>query len=309
MSSPIDGRDRQRVAITGSSGLIGGALSSRLKARGDEVVRLVRRPVESADEILWSPADGRLDPHDLEGVTAVVNLAGAGIGDHRWSTAYKRELVESRVGATTTVVQALQSLDHPVRLINGSAIGYYGDRGDEVLDETSAPGTGFLADLVVAWESATAEAAAAGHPTAQVRTGLVLAPGGGTMGRVLPLARLGLAGPLGRGRQWWSWISLADEVDALIHLIDHRDITGPVALVGPAPVRQAEAMRVLGRILHRPAFLPAPAPALRLVLGEFAGDVLASQRVHPGVLTSTGFTWRHHDIEAALRRVVSGDGS
>ncbi|TWP37035.1 TIGR01777 family oxidoreductase [Leekyejoonella antrihumi] len=295
----------QRVAITGSSGLIGGALSAYLSERGDQVVALVRRPVRSPAEVRWSPGEGRLDPRGLDGVSAVVNLAGAGIGDRRWTASYKRELAESRTNSTSTIVRALHSIDHPVRLLNGSAIGYYGDRGDEVLDESSASGTGFLAQLVTDWESATAAATAEGHPTAFARTGLVLAPHGGSMGRVLPLARLGLAGPLGNGRQWWSWISLVDEVRALAHLIDHPEITGAVNLVGPSPVRQAEAMRALGRIMHRPAFLPAPAPALRLVLGEFAGDVLGGQRVRPDVLEASGFTWQHDAVADALRWVVT----
>ncbi|GAB3488783.1 epimerase [Flexivirga lutea] len=292
-----------RIAITGSSGLIGTALSRALTARGDDVIQLVRRPARGPHEVQWDPAAGRLDPAALDGVSAVVNLAGAGIGDKRWTAAYKRTLRDSRVDSTTTVVDALTRLPEPVRLVNGSAMGVYGDRGEETVDEESSPGSGFLPDLVTAWESATAPAAAAGIPVAFARTGLVLAPRGGLMGRVLPLARLGLAGPLGNGRQWWSWISLTDEVRALVHLIDHPEIVGPVNLAAPAAaaVRQRDAMRALGRELRRPAFLPAPAIGLRVVLGEFAGDVLASTRMAPKVLQHSGFEWTHSTIDAAMR--------
>lgn len=292
-----------RIAITGSSGLIGTALGTALTERGDEVVRLVRRPPHTPMEIRWDPARGQLNPADLQGVSAIVNLAGAGIGDKRWTAAYKQLLLDSRVDSTTTVVHAIEQLDAPVRLVNASAMGYYGDRGEEVVDEDSAPGSGFLVDLVTAWESATAPAAAAGTPVALARSGLVIAPHGGLMERVLPLAKLGLAGPLGSGRQWWSWITLTDELRALIHLIDHPEITGPVNLSVPeiAAVRQRDAMRVLGTVLHRPSFIPAPAPALRIVLGEMAGDALASTRMAPKVLQRGGFSWTHSDITAAMR--------
>lgn len=297
-----------RIAITGSSGLIGTALTTALTARGDEVVRLVRRRPAGPDEVRWNPSIGELDPVDLRGVSAIVNLAGAGIGDKRWTAAYKRQLLDSRLDSTITVVRAIEQLDGPVRLVNASAMGYYGDRGEEVVDEDSVPGHGFLVDLVTAWESATAPAAAAGSPVALTRTGLVISPQGGLMARVLPLARLGLAGPLGSGRQWWSWISLVDEVRALMHLIDHPEITGPVNLCVPeaAAVRQRDAMRALGRELHRPAFLPAPAPALRIVLGELSRDVLASTRMAPKVLQRSGFQWTHNDIDSVMRYAVHG---
>lgn len=292
-----------RIAITGSSGLIGSALSRALTQRGDEVIKLVRRDTAAADEVTWDPARGELDHTALEGVSAVVNLAGAGIGDKRWTAAYKRTLVDSRVDSTSTIVDALARMPGRARLVNGSAMGYYGDRGEETVNEESAPGTGFLVDVVQAWEAATAPAAAAGVPVAFARTGLVLSPGGGLMDRVLPLAKLGLAGPLGNGRQWWSWISLTDEVRALIHLVDHPEIIGPVNLAAPveAAVRQRDAMRALGHALHRPSFLPAPSPALRVVLGEFAGDVLASTRMAPAVLQHSGFEWNHTDIDDAMR--------
>jgi len=298
-----------RIAITGATGLIGTALTRALLERDDEVVRLVRRPPDGADEVRWDPASGQLDPAELQGVSAIVNLSGAGIGDKRWTAAYKQELLDSRLDSTATIVHAIEQLDAPVRLVNASAMGYYGDRGEELVDEDSTPGRGFLVDLVAAWEAATAPASAAGASVALARTGLVISPHGGLMARVLPLAKLGLAGPLGNGRQWWSWISLPDEVRALVHLIDHPEITGPVNLCVPesAAVRQREAMRALGHELHRPAFMPAPAPALRVVLGEMAGDALASTRMAPTVLQRTDFSWAHPDITAAMRYAAGTD--
>jgi uncharacterized protein (TIGR01777 family) len=293
----------QRVAISGASGLIGSALSAFLRARGDEVVHLVRREPRAPSEVGWDPGSRRLDPGDLSGLTAVVHLAGAGVGDHRWTSAYKREILASRVDGTATIATALAGLGEPIALVSGSAIGAYGDRGEELLTEDSAAGQGFLADVVRAWEEATTAAQDAGLRVAHARTGLVLAPGGGAMARVLPLARFGLAGPLGAGRQYWSWITLHDEVRALAHLID-QDLSGRVNLVSISPLRQAEAMKVLGAVLGRPAVLPAPALALRVFLGEFAGDVLASQRVLPGVLTASGFVFDHDTIESAMRWLV-----
>ncbi|TWE13052.1 TIGR01777 family oxidoreductase [Rudaeicoccus suwonensis] len=290
-----------RVAITGASGLIGSALSVALSRRGDEVVKLVRREPSGPGQVRWAPDKGELNSTELQGVSAVVNLAGAGIADKRWTAAYKRTLLDSRVDSTRTVVRAITELDEPVRLVNGSAMGYYGDRGDEVLDEDAAAGAGFLAEVVTAWEAAAAEAVHQGLPVAYARTGLVLSSAGGAMGRVLPLARLGLAGPLGNGRQWWSWITLRDEVAALIHLIDHPEVTGPVNLGGPEPVRQRDAMKALGVVLHRPALLPAPTPALRLVLGEMSADILASARMSPKALQESGFEWTDRTVADGMR--------
>ncbi|GAB3436188.1 TIGR01777 family oxidoreductase [Phycicoccus ginsengisoli] len=294
----------QRVAITGSTGLIGSALSASLRARGDEVVRLVRRAPSAADEVEWDPAGHRLDPHDLEGVTAVVNLAGAGVGDKRWTPSYQQLILTSRVDSTTTVARALAELGGPVRLVSASAVGYYGDRGEELLTEESTPGDTFLSDVVRAWEGAADAARDAGLPVAHPRTGLVLAPGGGAMAKMLPLARAGINGPLGSGRQWWPWISLRDTVAGLVHLVDHPEVTGPVNLVGPHPDRQVDVARELGRQLHRPAVLPAPAFGIRLVLGGFADEVLHSKRVVPGRLTDSGFTHTDGDVAAALRWVL-----
>lgn len=293
----------QRVAITGSSGLIGGALSAFLRARGDEVVHLVRREPRTVDEVGWDPASRRLNPQGLSGLTAVVHLAGAGVGDHRWTRAYKQEILGSRVDGTATIATALADLGEPIALVSGAAIGVYGNRGDEILTEDSATGEGFLAGVVRAWEAATKPATDAGLRVAHARTGLVLTPDGGAMKRVLPLARLGLAGPLGTGRQYWSWITLHDELRALAHLIDH-DIAGPVNLVSPQPLPQAEVMRALGGQLGRPAALPAPAFALKVYLGEFASDVLASARILPSVLTASGFVFEHDTIKDAMRWLV-----
>lgn len=293
----------RRIAITGSTGLIGTALSAFLRDRGDEVVHVVRREPRTKDEVGWDPGSQTLNPIDLSGLAAVVHLAGAGVGGHRWTTAYKQEILTSRVNGTATVAAALADLGEPIALVSGSASGAYGDRGDEILTEDSDTGQGFLADVVRAWEAATTPAQDAGVRVAFARTGLVLAPSGGAMARVLPLAKLGLAGPLGTGQQYWSWITLRDEVRALVHLVDH-DIRGPVNLVSTQPLPQAEIMKALGAQLGRPAVLPAPALALKVALGEFAGDILASARILPSVLTAAGFVFDHDDIHIAMRWLV-----
>jgi uncharacterized protein (TIGR01777 family) len=234
----------------------------------------------------------------------VVNLAGANVGAKRWTPAYKQEIFGSRVDATHTIASALAELGEPVRLVNSSAIGIYGDRGEEVLTEDSEPGQGFLADVVRAWESATKPAADAGLPVAMARTGLVMSPDGGAFERLLTLGRLGLLGPLGSGRQFWSWITLRDVVRGYAHLIERTDLTGPVNLVGPAPARQAEVARAVASCLRRPALVPAPGFALKAVLGEFADDVLGSARVMPSVLTASGFTFEQDTLEQAAAWLV-----
>ena len=294
----------KRVAVTGSSGLIGGALRRHLLARGDEVVRLVRHRAGAPDEVAWDPARRQLHPDALVHVDTVVNLAGAGVGDRRWSEDYKRTILTSRVDATTTVARAI-ALEHErsgraVRLVNASAVGYYGDRGDEVLTESSGPGRDFLASVVVHWEQAT-EVAGPAVPVAVIRTGLVMAPDGGAFERLITLARLGLGGPLGSGREWWPWVTLNDAVRAITHLIDHPELSGPVNLAAPGEARQRDIAAAFGRALHRPALLPAPRLALRAVVGEFADSILASQRVHPVRLTDNGFDFEHADLEAAVR--------
>lgn len=294
-----------RIAVTGSSGLIGTALVAALHERGDEVVRLVRRAPRAADEQQWDPSTRRLDPAVLDGVDGVVTLAGAGVGDKRWSPAHKRDILASRTDSTTAVATAIAAADHPVRLVAGSAVGYYGDRGDEELTEASPAGTGFLADVVLAWEAAAQPAVDAGASVAFVRTGIVMAREGGAMKPLLRLAKLGLAGPLGSGRQFWPWITLADEVGAILHLLDRPDITGPVNLAAPAPARQREIVAALGGALHRPAILWAPSPALHVVLGEFAGEILGSQRIVGDVLRDSGYVCAHADIDSAARWLVA----
>lgn len=293
-----------RIAVTGSSGLIGTALVEALRERGDEVVRLVRAAPRGPGEVRWDPSSRHLDPAVLDGVDGVVNLAGAGVGDRRWSPSWKREVLTSRTDATHAVATAVAATGRAVRVVSGSAVGYYGDRGDEELTEASPPGTGFLADVVLAWEAAARPAVDAGAPVAFVRTGLVMARGGGAFGRLLSLARLGLAGPLGSGRQFWPWITLVDEVRAILHLLDHPDVTGPVNLAGPQPARQAELARAIGQALHRPAVLPAPGFALRAALGEFAGQILGGQRIVGEALVASGFEHTHGDLDAACRWLV-----
>ena len=266
-------------------------------------MHLVRREPRTRYEIGWDPAARKLDPGDLSGVTAVVHLAGAGVGEHRWTPAYKHEIIASRVNGTATIATALADLEEPIALVSASAIGAYGDRGDEVLTEDSETGQGFLADVVRAWEAATVPAQEAGLRVVHARTGLVLTPDGGAMQRILPLAKYGLAGPLGTGRQYWSWITLHDELRALAHLID-QDLAGPVNLVSPQPLRQAQVMKALGAQLGRPAVLPAPTLALKVALGEFASDILASARILPSVLTASGFVFEHDTIESAMRWLV-----
>ena len=290
-----------KIAITGASGLIGSALVPHLREQGHEVRRLVRRPATASDEISWDPQAGTVDLAALEGTEGVVHLAGAGVGDHRWTEAYKREILQSRVQGTSTIARALTALDlTPSVFVCGSAIGYYGDTGSEAVDESGAHGTGFLADVVQRWEESAAPAVDAGIRTVYARTGLVVARAGGAFARLVPIFRLGGGGKVGSGQQYWSFISLHDEIDALTYLLD-GDLAGPVNLTAPQPVTNAEATAALGALLHRPTLLPVPAFALRAVLGEFAEDVLTSQRVVPAALESTDFTFSHPTIAEALR--------
>ena len=288
------------IAITGSSGLIGKALAGHLAARGDLVVALVRRPPRTSAEREWDPSNERLDPAELRDVNTVVNLAGAGVGDHRWTTEHRSAILGSRVSGTRTLASAILASGRPIALVNGSAVGFYGDRGDDILTEESGPGLGFLAEVTRAWEGTTAPLVDAGLPVSMARTGIVLAGQGGALAPLLRLGRLGLAGPIGSGKQFWPVISLADEVAALTFLIDHPEVTGPANVVGPEPVRQGDLARALGSQLHRPAFLPAPKAALRLVLGEFAGEITGSQRALPERLLAAGFEYRHRTAAQAL---------
>jgi uncharacterized protein len=294
------------VVVTGSSGLIGTALAASLRGDGHRVVGMVRRAPSGPDELRWDPGAGTIDRAGLEGVDAVVHLAGAGIGDQRWSDGYKRTILESRTRSTALLASTLAGLERPPSvLVSGSAIGVYGDRGDEVLTEQSAPGTSFLADVVQRWEAEAAPAVEAGIRTPFIRTGIVLSPDGGALPKLLPLFKLGVGGRMGSGRQWWSWISLPDEVAAIRFLLD-GDLDGPVNLTAPEPVTNAEFTRILARVLHRPAFLPVPAFAPKLLRGpELAQELLfASQRVVPQVLDTASFGFAHPDLETALRALL-----
>ena len=298
MESPT----RQTVAITGASGLIGSALATSLQADGHRVIALVRRPPRGPDERQWTPGEV-LDSSVLADVTTVVHLAGAGVGDRRWTPAYKAVIRDSRVLGTDTIARAVAALDPAPVLISASAIGFYGDRGEEVLDENSPGGHGFLADVVRDWEAAAEPARAAGARVVHPRTGLVVSSLGGAWKRMFPLFRFGLGGRLGDGRQWWSFISLRDEVRALRFLMDHP-LSGPVNLVAPDPATNAEITAAMSQVLHRPAKLPVPALALRTVLGEFSTEVLSSSRIVPAVLRDAGFTWRDPDIVSAVRAAL-----
>jgi uncharacterized protein (TIGR01777 family) len=297
--------ERSRIAVAGASGLVGSALVRSLTADGHEVVRLVRRPPRGPDEVRWDPEAGHVDASGLAGCAAVVNLAGAGVGDHRWTEEYKRRIRDSRVRGTAALAEAVARLEAGPRVfVNGSAIGYYGDTGDRAVDEDAPAGEGFLASVCVAWEEAAAPAREAGVRTVLARTGLVVAAGGGAFGRLLPLFRAGLGGRLGDGRQYWSYIALHDEVAALRHLLEREDLSGPFNLTAPQPLTNREITRALARVLRRPAPMAVPAPVLRAVLGEMAGDVLGSARVLPRRLLESGFAFAFPDIEGALRAAL-----
>ena len=297
-----------RIAVTGSSGLIGSALVPHLRAAGHEVQRVVRRASSAPDEITWDPAKGTIDLATLNGVDGVVHLAGAGVGDHRWSDDYKREILNSRVDSTNTIVRAMQQVEQRPRvLVSASAIGWYGDTGDRIVDETAPAGTGFLADVVRAWEGASQVAVESGIRVVNPRTGLVVAKSGGAWARMFPLFKFGLGGKLGNGKQYWSWISLRDEVCALQFLLEQVHLSGPVNLTGPTPVTNAEVTSVMGHVLGRPTLLPAPAFALKAALGEFSTEVLGSTRVVPAVLEQAQFRFQDSTIESAIRTALDSE--
>jgi len=297
-----------KVAVTGSTGLIGSHLVASLRRDGHHVVALVRRPPQRPDEIRWDPAAGKLNPTELEGVEAAVNLAGPGIGDRRWTPAYKALVRRARVEATTLLATTLAHLDRkPSVLLSASAVGYYGDRGATPLTEDDGPGTGFLADTCVAWENATQPAVDADIRVCTLRTGIVLAAEGGALGKLLPIYRLGFGGPLGSGRQYQSWITLEDEIAAINFLLTADAVGGPVNVTAPNPVQQKGFAKALGAALHRPALVPTPGIAVRAALGEFATEgVLAGQRALPERLTEAGFAFRQPTIDAAFAAVIPG---
>ncbi|WP_182357592.1 TIGR01777 family oxidoreductase [Tomitella gaofuii] len=293
-----------RVAIAGSSGLIGTALAARLRAEGHRVLRLVRRPARGDDEIPWSPATDHLDAAQLDGVDAVVNLCGVGIGDRRWTGARKQLIRDSRVEPTGVIARAAAAAGIPA-LINAGAVGYYGDTGDRVVDESSPAGSGFLAGVCVDWESAASAAVDAGMRVVTCRSGVVLAPRGGMLAPLKRLYSLGLGGRLGSGHQYMSWVSLDDEIRAMMFLLRNPDARGPVNITGPAPVTNTQFNAALGRRLHRPTPWIVPAPALRAVLGEFASEgVLTGQRAIPRELERLGFDFQHATIGQALDAAV-----
>ena len=303
------------VVMGGAHGLIGRALAGRLRNDGHRVIRLVRPAGHAAppdpDAVSWDPANGRIDRDALERsgpVHAAVNLAGAGIGDRRWTPARRRLIAASRRDSTRLLADALVDLSpRPAVLVSGSAVGIYGDRGDEELTEESGPGSGFLPDVCRDWEAAAVPAADAGIRVVWLRTGLVLAPAGGILTRLLPPFRLGLGARLGTGRQYVSWITLDDEVEAVVRILDDDRLSGPVNATAPGPVTNAELTRALGRALHRPAGLAVPRAALTAVLGRDMADelLLASQRVRPAKLEAVGHRFAHPDIGSALAAVLA----
>jgi hypothetical protein len=289
-----------RIVLAGASGLIGTALKSDLRAAGHQVDVLLRHPTSEPGTASWDPAAGRVDPDFLAGADAVLCLSGVGVGDHRWSDSYKQQIRQSRVDSVATLARSLEQDGGPRRLVVASAVGYYGDTGDEVVREDHASGSSFLAGVCRDWEAAADPARAAGVSVTHLRTGLVLSKRGGLLQRLAPIAKLGAAGKLGSGRQYWPWISLADELGAIRFLLEH-DVPGAVNLTGPTPVRNSEFMAALGRVVHRPTVLPTPGWAIKLVLGQFAEDVLTGQNAVPAALTAAGYRFQHEDVDSALR--------
>lgn len=297
-----------RVAITGSSGLIGSALSGSLQGDGNEVLRLVRRSPRGPDEIAWNPMDpgGGLDPATLDGLDAVVHLSGAPIAGGLWTKARKAELRSSRIQSTKALVTAIgKAANPPSALLSGSAIGWYGDTGSREVDESAPAGTGFLARLVRDWEAAARPATEAGVRVVNLRSGVVLSRNGGMLGPLVPLFRFGLGARLGDGTQFISWISATDHVAATRFLLDHADVDGPVNLTAPVPATNAEFTADLARALRRPALLRVPAPVLRTGLGELSGELLGSARVLPRRLQEAGFAFRYPGIAGALAAALT----
>ncbi|MBF6357202.1 TIGR01777 family protein [Nocardia higoensis] len=297
-----------KVVIAGSSGLIGTALVAALRRDGHGVVRLVRRPVAARDEFTWHPARAELDARALRGADAVVNLCGAGLGQRRWTGSFKQELRDSRITPTDVLSTEAAAAGVPV-LVNASGVHYYGGAtGDRVVDETTPPGTGFLATLCRDWEAATEPARAAGVRTVLLRSGVVLSRHGGMMSMLRPLYRLGLGARLGNGRQYTPWISLEDEIGAIVFALTEDTIDGPVNTVGPAPVTNAEFNHAIGRALGRRTPLIVPAIALRTVIGEFADEaILRGPRAIPTVLERAGYQFRHPTIGSALAALLDTD--
>lgn len=290
----------QRIAITGASGLIGTALVGHLKSEGHTVQRFVRRPVVAPDEIQWDPKTGYVDIEALRGVDAVIHLAGVGVGDKRWTKKYKSEILNSRLLGTTAIAHAVNEVK-PQVFISASAIGWYGESGNRTVVESDRVGDDFLAAVCREWEGAAD--LVTDVRTVKIRTGLVLDPTGGALGRMLPLFRLGLGGKLGNGKQWWSWITLHDVIRAITFLLENK-VSGPVNLTSPNPVTNQEFTSALARAMHRPALFPAPAIALKIALGGFSSEILGSKKVAPHALTEAGFSWDYPHITNALTALI-----
>jgi uncharacterized protein (TIGR01777 family) len=300
-----------KIVVTGSSGLIGRPLVAGLDAAGHDVGRLARRRSQGPDEIAWDPAAGTIDADALAGVDIVFHLAGAGIGDRRWTADYKREILDSRVLGTSLLASKLAGLaPKPSVMVSASAIGWYGDRGDEILDETAPQGTGFLADVTAAWEDAAEPAVAAGIRVVHPRTGIVLSKDGGALQRLLLPFKLGAGGRTGSGDQWWSWITLEDEIEALMHLGLTSELAGPVNLTAPNPVTNKDFVAALGAALRRPALLPTPSLALKAILGSELAETLLfqSQRVIPARLEADGFEFQDPNLADALSSALDPAG-
>lgn len=290
----------QRIAVTGASGLIGSALVGYLKSQGHTVQRLVRRPAVSAEEITWDPTAGTVDMEALAGVDAVIHLAGAGVSDKRWTKKYKSEILNSRLLGTTTIAKAV-AIVKPQVFISASAIGWYGESGNRAVVESDRVGDDFLAAVCREWEGAAD--LAVGVRTVKLRTGLVLDPTGGALGKMLPLFKFGLGGKLGSGKQWWSWITLHDVIRAISFALE-KPISGPINVVSPNPATNQEFTSALARAMHRPALFPAPAIALKIALGGFSSEVLGSKKVIPQKLIDEGFTWDYPHVTSALVALV-----
>lgn len=297
---------KRTIAITGASGLIGSALSNHLRAKGDTVIAFSRRAESSANTISWDPAAGRIDAARLAGIDAVVHLAGAGIGDKRWTSSYKREILESRTKSTALLSSAIaDTANAPRVLLSGSGIGIYGESLNTEFSETSQVGRGFLADVCIQWEAATERAENSGVRVVHLRTGIVLSPNGGALKKLLPLFKLGAGGRMGSGKQWQSWISIDDEIAAIDHLLE-SSVRGPVNLTAPKPVTQSEFTKTLARVVKRPALLPVPSFGPKLLLGSELAEALlfTGQKVMPRVLEKDGFVFHHSDLETALRALL-----
>jgi len=294
-----------RIALTGSSGLIGTALTAALEDAGHDLLRVVRHPPTDAGEVEWDVDAGTIDAEALAGVEAIVHLAGENIGQ-RWSDDMRRKVLDSRVNGTRLIAQTAAGLASRPVLVCASATGYYGDRGDEIVDEDSVPGTGFLAEVVEAWEAAAEPARAAGLRTVHLRQGIVLSKDGGALARMLLPFKLGTGGRVGSGRQWWSWVSLDDVVAAFLFALE-QPLEGPVNVVAPGAVTNQEFVKALGRALHRPTIFPVPATAVKAAFGQMGEEMLlAGQRVAPTRLTAAGFTFGQPDIDSGLASALAG---